>query len=105
MPNTNGEYLIDFLFENCLSCLYTKFQKTKGKLWTNTNINNPKTQRDYILINKKWINSALNFVAYPFFEGVSFDHRIVTAKIRLSLRRNKKKKTVKNHTLRLVLTN
>ena len=42
----------------------------------------------YILINKKWNNSALNCAAYSSLEGVSSDHRIVTAKIRLSLRRN-----------------
>ena len=33
-------------------------------------------------------NSALNCEAYSSFEGVSSDHRIVSAKIRLSLRRN-----------------
>ena len=45
---------------------------------------------DYILINKKWINSVLNCKAYFSFERVSSDHRIVLAKIRLSVRRNKK---------------
>ena len=39
-------------------------------------------------MNKEWINGALNCEAFSFFEGVSSDHRIVTAKIRLSLRRN-----------------
>ena len=39
-------------------------------------------------MNKKWINCALNCEAYSSFEGVSFDHQIVTAKIRLSLGRN-----------------
>ena len=43
---------------------------------------------DYGIINKKWNNSPLNWEAYSSFEGVSSDHRIVTAKIRLSLRRN-----------------
>ena len=43
---------------------------------------------DYALINKKWNNSALNCEAYSSFEGVSTDHRIATAKIRLSLRKN-----------------
>ena len=37
---------------------------------------------------KKWNNSALNCEAYSSFEGVSSDQRIVTAKIRLSFRRN-----------------
>ena len=74
--------------ENGLTCLNTKFPKRKGKLWTCTYANNTKAQRDYILLNKKWINGALNCEAYSSFEGVSSDHRIVTAKIRLSLRRN-----------------
>ena len=39
-------------------------------------------------MNKKCINSALSCEAYSSFEGMSSDHRIVTAKIRLSLRRN-----------------
>ena len=73
----NGEYLTDFTRENRLTCLNTKFQKRKGKLWTDTYANNAKAQIDYILINKKWNNSALNCEAYCY--------RIVTAKIRLSL--------------------
>ena len=39
-------------------------------------------------MNKKWNNSALNCEAYSSFDGVSSDHRIVTAKIQLSLQRN-----------------
>ena len=68
-----------------------KLQKRKGKLWTYTYANNTKAQIDYVLINKKWKNSALNCEAYSSFEGVSTDHRIVTAKIRLSLRKNAKR--------------
>ena len=40
-------------------------------------------------MNKKCINSALNCKACPAFNRVSFDHRIVSANIHLSLRRNK----------------
>ena len=40
------------------------------------------------LKNKKWNNSALNCEEYSSFEGVSSDYKIVTAKIRLSLRKN-----------------
>ena len=42
----------------------------------------------YIFINKKWINNNDNSEAYSSFEGVSSDHRIVSAKNRLNLRRN-----------------
>ena len=51
-------------------------------------IYNTKAQIDYILMNKKWVNSALNCEANSSFKGVSSDHRIVTAKIRLKLRGN-----------------
>ena len=39
-------------------------------------------------MKKKSINSALNCEADSAFEGLSSDHRIVTAKKRLNLRRN-----------------
>ena len=42
---------------------------------------------NYIPMNEKWINSTLNCEAYSSFENVSSSHRIITAKIRLSLRR------------------
>ena len=86
--NRNGQHLTEFMMENRLICLNTNYQKREGKLWTYTYANNSKAQIDYVLINKKRKNSAMNCEAYSFFEGVSSDHRIVTAKIRLSLRRN-----------------
>ena len=66
----------------------TNFQKREGKLWTYTYTSNTKAQIDYVFINKKWKNSAINCEAYSSFTGVSSDYRIVTAKIQLSLRRN-----------------
>ena len=86
--NRNREHLTDFTQENGLTFLNTKFQKRKGKRWTNTYLNNTKTHIDYTLMNKKWINSSLNCEAYSAFKGVSSDHRIVPAKERLCLRRN-----------------
>ena len=56
--NRNGQHLTDSTLENRLTCLNTKFQKRK------------------------------NCQAYSSFEGVSYDHRIVTVKKRLGLRRN-----------------
>ena len=79
--NRNGQHLTDFMIENRLACLNTNYQKREGKLWTYTYANNTKAQIDYVLINKKWKNSAMNCEAYSSFEGVSTDHRIVTAKI------------------------
>ena len=83
--------------ENGLTCLNTKFQKRKGKLWTYTYANNTKAQIDYIPMNKKWIISAFNCEAYSSFEGVSSDYRIVTAKIHLNLRRNAVQTTKTTH--------
>ena len=85
------------MIENRLTCLNTNYQKREGKLWTYTYANNSKAQIDYVLINKKWKNSAINCEAYSSFEGVSSDHRIVTAKIRLSLRKNTKRTANTKH--------
>ena len=57
--------------------------------------NNFTVQLDYIFIDKKSIYSALKYEACSSFEGVSYDHKIVLVKIRLSLRRNKTQR-VKN---------
>ena len=86
--NRNAQHLTDFMIEKRLTCLNTNYQKKEGKLWTYTYANNSKARIDYILINQKWKNSAINCETYSSFEGVSSDHRIVTAKIRLSLRKN-----------------
>ena len=95
--NRNGQHLTDFIIENRLACLNTNYQKRKDKLWTYTYANNTKAQIDYVLISKKWKNSAMNCEAYSSFEGVSTDHLIVTAKIRLSLRKNDKRTATTKH--------
>ena len=86
--NRNGQHLTDFTIENRLTCLNTNFQKREEKLWTYTYANNTKAQIDYVFINKKWKISAVNCKAYSSFVDMSSYHRIVTAKIRLSLRKN-----------------
>ena len=95
--NRNGQHLTDFMIENRLACLNTNYQKREGKLWTYTYANNSKAQIDYVLINKKWKNSAMNCEAYSSSEGVSSDHRIITTKIRLSLRKNAKRTATTKH--------
>ena len=91
--NRNGDYFEQFLIQNNLSCLNTRFQKKDGKKWSFSYPNGAKALLDHIVLNKKWINSAINCESYNTFEGVFSDHRIVTAKLRLSLRANKKKKS------------
>ena len=85
--NRNGQHLTAFMIENRLTCPNTNYQKREGKLWANTYANNSKAQIYHVFINKKWENRAMNCEAYSSFDGVSSDHRIVTAKIRLSLRK------------------
>ena len=87
--NRNREYLTDFSFEDRRACLNNKFQKKEEKLWTYTYTNNTKALLDYIPMNKKCMDNALNCEVYSTFEEISSDHRIVTAKICLSLGRNK----------------
>ena len=95
--NRKRQHLTDFMIENRLTCLNTNYQKKEGKLWTYTYANNNKAQIDYVFINKKWKNSAMNCEAYSSFEGVSSNHRIVTAKIRLSLRKNATRTATTKH--------
>ena len=86
--NRNGQHLKDFMIENRLTYLNTNYQKREGKLWTYIYANNNKAQIDYVFRNEKWKNSAMNCETYSSLEDVSFDHRIVMAKIQLSLRKN-----------------
>ena len=65
-------YIYMYIYENGLICLYPKFQKRKGKLLTYTYAVNAKANR------------VLNWDVKYSFVGVSSNHRIVTAKIRLS---------------------
>ena len=91
--NRNGQHLTDFTTENWLTCLNTNFHKREGKLWTYIYANNSKSQIDYVFINRKWKNSAMNCETYSSFEGVSSDHQIVTAKVRLSQRKKRHTKS------------
>ena len=85
--NTNGKLLLDLVEESNMVITNTIFQKKHGKLWTYvSDMSGSKSQIDYILINRKWKNSVKNAEAYNSFSSVGSDHRIVTAKIKLSLR-------------------
>ena len=93
--NRDGEYLEHFLIENGLLCINTPFQKRRGKLWTYTYPNGDIAQIDYMMINKKWIDSVQNCEAYHSLEGISTDHGMMSLRIKLSLRANKKKSNAK----------
>ena len=87
--NRNGEKLIELAQSTNLVISNTKFQKRKGKLWTYLSPSGEKYQLDYILIRNKWKNSINNVEAYSTFSNVGSDHRIVSARIKLSLRANR----------------
>ena len=76
-------------------CINTRFQKRRGKLWTHTYPNGDRAQLDYMMINKKSINSVQNCKAYHSLEGISTDDRIVSLRIKLSLRANKNNSNTK----------
>ena len=103
--NRNGEYLLDFSAECDLINLNLQYTKRSGKKWTFKYPSGDKGQLDYMLINKKWRNSALDCEAYNSFSTVNSDHRIVSSRIRLSLRmhKNKSRKTVNYDWKRLLL--
>ena len=85
--NKNGSIMKDFVQENGLIVTNTSFQKKEGKLWTFiSDMSGHKSQVDFILVNKKWKNSVKNCEAYNSFSSMGSDHRIVTAKVKLSLR-------------------
>ena len=73
VSNRNGQHLVSFLQENSLLAANTMFQKRQGKFWTNQN----------------WRNSATNAEAYSTIKTVNFDHRVVSMRVRLSLRQPK----------------
>ena len=84
--NRNGKLLAELATEKSLILSNTKFQKRKNKRWTYISPRGDKCQLDYILVRKKWKNSIHNTEAYNTFASVGSDHRIVTTRIRLSLR-------------------
>ena len=88
----NGEMLTDYLLENKLICLNTRYQKRKGQLWTHTVPNGSYVQLDYIMIHKKWKISSKNCSSYNAVVNVASDHRIVIEGLQLCLRSNKNKK-------------
>ncbi|ELT97771.1 hypothetical protein CAPTEDRAFT_210164, partial [Capitella teleta] len=85
--NHNGKLLVDLLTEHDLLAANTQFMKKRGKRWTFLDrCTRAKRQLDYILVRKKWRNSVLNAEPYHTFCTVGSDHRVVSMRVRLSLR-------------------
>ena len=73
--------------------------KPKGKLWTFEYPLGDRAQLDYLIFRKKWKNSVKNSRSYSSFSSVGSDHRIVSSKVKLSLRSSKK---AKPHPMKLI---
>ena len=87
--NKNVVLLIDIINEKQLVITNTCFQKKLNKLWTYIDPYCRKYQLDYILMRKTWRNSITNVEAYNTFSSIGSDHRIISSKVRLSLRENR----------------
>ena len=83
------------IIEYQLLAANTQFQKKKVKLWTWISPHKTKHQIDYIIDRKKWRKSIRNCEAYNTFISLGSDHRIVVAKVILSLRATKLKMKIK----------
>ncbi|KAJ8351146.1 hypothetical protein SKAU_G00226220 [Synaphobranchus kaupii] len=85
--NRNGEHLATLLTEQELLAANTLFQKRMGKRWTfQDRASGMLRQLDYILVRRKWRNSVTNAEPYSTFSTVGSDHRVVSMRVRLSLR-------------------
>ena len=85
--NRNGTYLTALLMEHQLLAANTMFRKRTGKRWTfQDRASGMQRQLDYILVRQKWRNSILNAEPYSTFSSVGSDHRVVSMRVRLSLR-------------------
>ena len=94
--NRGGRYLAELLEEFSLIAANTQFSKRPGKLWTfRDRATGSLRQLDYILVRKKWRNSVHNAEAYNTLNTVKSDHRVVCARVKLSLRVSKTPKKVK----------
>ena len=88
--NFNGELLVEYAKEFQLIVANNNFMKPAAKLWTFQHPSGSRSQTDYILIRKKWINSIRNCQSYSSFCSIGSNHRIVFCHTCLSLRCSKK---------------
>ncbi|XP_059181661.1 craniofacial development protein 2-like [Centropristis striata] len=85
--NRNGTHLTALLMEHQLLAANTMYRKRAGKRWTfRDRATGTVRQLDYILVRQKWRSSILNAEPYSTFSSVGSDHRVVSMRVRLSLR-------------------
>ena len=79
MTNRNGKILNEYLLENKLISLNTRYKKRKGQPRTHKSQNGSYVQLDYIMVNKKWKNSSKNCRAYNSFVSITtYSHSTAT---------------------------
>ena len=78
--------MVDFVLQNNLIVGNTSFQKPKEKLWTWRSRKGDLAQIVFCLYRKRWRNSIKDCQAFNSSNSVGCDHRIVSAKICLSVR-------------------
>jgi sorting nexin-29 len=90
--NDNGSRLVEFCEATDTRPCQFKFPHPKSRIWTwqpdanrNKKDNKNRCQLDHILISGKWLNSVQNTRAFNSV-SVGSDHRILCAKIKISLR-------------------
>ena len=71
--NSNRYKLLDFLTECLLNAINTCLYKHKCNLWRFRFPNGGRSQTDYILLNKKWMNNTRNCEAYSTFSSIGSD--------------------------------
>lgn len=84
--NDNGTRLVSLCESASLRPAQFRFPHPIGRIWTWMHPSGKKAQIDHILIRAKWFNSLRNCRSYSSIE-LDSDHRIVTASIKVSLRR------------------
>ena len=90
--NDNGARLVNYSEACNMRSVQFRFPHPAKYLWTWMHANQTsKAQLDHILISGKWINSIENVRAYNCVE-LNSDHRILSAKVKISLRAPKELK-------------
>ena len=87
--NINGQLLLGLIHELNLLMTNTLFCKPKSRLWTFRAPNKFKYQIDFIMCRKRWRIIVIDSQAHSSSNPICFDHRIVCAKLRLSVRAKK----------------
>ena len=85
--NRNGLLLHEFIDQHNLIIGNVSFQKSSNKLWTFRSPTGALSQIDFCMYRKRWRNSISDCQAFSSSNPVGSDHRIVTATVKLSLRR------------------